>query len=191
MANSKIIFGGNVLIDLTGDTITADQVAKGATAHDKTGSPITGTSTKDVDSGDATAAEAELLTGKTAYARGAKITGTMPNNGAVSGEVAAKEQAYTIPQGYHDGSGKVSIAAAEKSKLVPANIRQGVTILGVAGSMTGSEGVKAQAKTITSSTKLQTVNPDDGFTHLSQVVVQPIPYAESPNSAGGTTVTIG
>lgn len=57
--------------------------------------------------------------------------------------------------------------------------------------MTGSEGVKAQAKTVTPSSVQQTVLPDAGYTHLSQVTVAKIPYVESENSAGGTTVTIG
>ena len=45
MANNKIIYGGNTLIDLTSDTVTADKLAEGYTAHDKTGNVITGTMT--------------------------------------------------------------------------------------------------------------------------------------------------
>ena len=52
--NSKVIFNGDVLMDLTGDTVTADKLLKGITAHGKDGAPITGTNTKDVDSTDAT-----------------------------------------------------------------------------------------------------------------------------------------
>lgn len=40
---SKVVLGGEVLIDLTADTVTADTLAKGVTAHDKTGAQITGT----------------------------------------------------------------------------------------------------------------------------------------------------
>lgn len=191
MAYNKIIYGGKTLIDLTGDTITPDKLAEGVTAHDKSGTQITGTSTKDVDSTDATAAVAEILDGKTAYARGAKLTGTMKNNGAVSGKIKTKSEKYTVPQGYHDGSGGVEIDADEQSKITPANIRQGVTILGVTGEMSGSEGVNAQSKTVTPSTTQQSVLPDDGYTHLSQVTVLAVPYVESDNSAGGITVTIG
>lgn len=42
MAYSKIIYGGNVLIDLTADTVTADALLSGTTAHDKAGNAITG-----------------------------------------------------------------------------------------------------------------------------------------------------
>ena len=191
MAVNKVVYGGKVLIDLTGDTVTEDKILSGFTTHDKSGASIEGTCDFDVNSGDATVAVAEMLTGKTAYARGTKLTGTMPNNGAVTGEISTKDGVYTVPQGYHDGSGTVKITKTEQDKLIPVNIRDGVTILGVEGTMSGSEGVKAQSKTVTPSTVSQTVLPDDGYTHLSQVTVNAIPYVESDNSAGGKTVTIG
>ncbi len=79
MAINKVIYGGETLIDLTGDTVTADKILSGFTAHDKAGEPITGTCEFDVNSQDATAAVAEILQGKTAYVRGQKLTGTMKN----------------------------------------------------------------------------------------------------------------
>lgn len=187
---SKVIYGGQVLIDLTGDSVTADKMLEGTTAHGKDGELVTGTCTFDVDSGDATVAEAEILSGKTAYARGSKLTGTMKNNGAVSGTISTKEGTYTVPQGYHDGSGKVQIATTEQAKIIPANIRDGITILGVEGTMSSTEGAKPQAKTVTPAVEAQTVLPDTGYNYLSQVTVAAIPYVESDNAAGGKTVTI-
>lgn len=192
MAINKVVYGGNTLIDLTADTVDAAHLKAGYQAHDKSGAVITGTDDTDSNTQDATVAVAEMLVNKTAYARGAKLTGTMPNNGSVAGSIATKAQEYTVPQGYHDGSGKVSIAAAEQAKLIGANIRDGITILGVEGTMSGSEDVKAQAKTATPSTSQQVITPDaeDDYNYLSQVTVAPIPYTETQNAAGGITATI-
>lgn len=193
MANqykNKVIYGGNVLIDLTSDTVTADKLASGITAHDKSGAVITGTSTYDADTSDANAVAAEILTSKTAYVNGNKVTGTMPNNGAATGTITTKAQQYTIPQGYHDGSGKVSISSTEQAKIIATNIRQGITILGVEGSMSGTEEVNAESPTVTPTTSSQTVTPSEGYNYLAQVTVDAIPYTETDNSAGGVTVTI-
>lgn len=194
MANNqyynKVIYGGTTLIDLTGDTVTAADILTGVTAHDKSGAPITGTCDYDSDTSDATAVVAEILATKTAYVRGSKLTGTMPNNGSATGTITTKTQEYTIAQGYHDGSGKVSISSTEQAKIIATNIRQGVTILGVEGSMSGEEGVVAQSKTVTPATTAQTITPDTGYNYLSQVTVAAISYVETDNAAGGKTVTI-
>lgn len=187
---NKVIYGGRTLIDLSADTVTADKILSGITAHDKSGVSVTGTCLFDVDSSDATASVAEILEGKTVYARGAMLTGTMPNNGAVERVVESKEQEIVIPQGYHDGSGKVTISTVEQAKLIPGNVREGVTILGVEGAMSGSEDSKPQSKTVTPSAEEQTILPDETYNCLSQVTVLAIPYAENENSAGGITVTI-
>ena len=189
--NKVVLASGEVLIDLTGDTVDAAHVLDGFTFHDKSGAPVTGTCTYDSDTSDDTAAVGEILSGKTAHARGALLTGTMPNNGAQMGSISTKEQEVIIAQGYHDGSGKVSISADEQAKLVPNNIREGITILGVEGTMSGSESVVAQARSVTPKFTQQVISPEDGYTHLSQVTVQPITVSYSDNSAGGKTVTIG
>ena len=191
MANyiNKLVVGNETKFDLTADTVAADKLLKNITAHDKSGAPITGTCTFDSDTQDATAAVAEILEGKTAYARGTKLTGTMPNKGAVSGTITDKT-AYTIPMGFHDGSGTVSIDATELAKIIPANIKSGVSILGETGTY-GGEEVKAQTKSVTPTMSVQTVLPDEGFDYLSQVSVAAIPVTYSDNAAGGQTCTIG
>ena len=187
---NKVIYGGKVLIDLTGDTVTPADLARGVTAHDKSGAEITGTSTKDSDTSADTAAASEILRGKTAHVKGKLVTGSMPNNGAVSGSIDTVAGQYTIPQGYHDGSGKVAISAAEQAKLVAKNIRQGVVVLGITGTMSTTEGLKAQAKTATPKTTKQTIIPDETYNALSQVEIAAIPYTETDNDAGGLTVAI-
>lgn len=191
MAYNKIIYGTTVLIDLTADTVTADKILTSYTAHDASGASITGTCSYDVNSQDATVKVAEMLTGKTAYARGTKLTGTMVNNGAVSLTIDTASGSVTIPQGYHDGSGKVSILSTEVAKLIASNIKKGITILGVTGTLEPSSEVTVQAKTATPKTTAQTILPDSGYDYLTQVTVSAIPYSEADNSAGGKTVTIG
>lgn len=189
MANSKVIFGNTVLMDLTADTVTASDLAYGKTAHGADGEAIVGTSTKDSDTSDATASASEILDTKTAYVRGAKVTGSMPNRGAVTGVITTKAQEYSIQNGFHDGSGKVKIDTTEQAKIIADNIKNGVEILGVTGSYTG-EGVPTQTKNATPYTTAQVVLPDAGY-NLSQVNISAIKYVETPNSANGITVTIG
>lgn len=190
--NSKIVLStGEVLLDLTGDSVAPDKLAKGVTAHDKTGAPIVGTNTNDVDTSEATATAAEILAGKTAGVNGQIIVGTMPNNGGSVLDITDADTPVTIPQGYQGGSGKAQIAETEKAKLIPNNIREGITILGVPGSMSGSEGMKPQAKNVTPTFAAQEILPDEGYNCLSQVNVAAIPVTYTDNAAGGQTVTIG
>lgn len=187
---NKVIYGGQTLIDLTGDSVTRADVLSGVQFHMPSGEISTGTCSYDSDTSSDTAVVAEVLTGKTFHARGSALTGTMVNNGAVTGTISTVNGSYTIPIGYHDGSGTVGISATEAAKLIAANIKSGITILGVEGTY-GGEAITAQSKTATPSTSSQTILPDSGYDYLSQVTVNAIPYTEVLNSAGGYTATIG
>lgn len=100
MAVNKIVYGNDTLVDLTSDTISASDLAKGKTAHDKSGNSITGTFTLDSeiqdqdtvisqiqealagktampDTSDANAAPSDIRNGKSAYVNGTKITGSV------------------------------------------------------------------------------------------------------------------
>lgn len=188
MAINKVVYGTDTLIDLTADTIDAASLLRGKTAHDKSGAIITGTCDYDSDTSDADATAAEILATKTAYVNGNKLTGSMPNRGAVSGALTDLTP-YHIQNGYHDGSGTVGIDSTEAAKIIASNIKNGVQILGVTGSYTG-EGVPTQAKTATPYTTQQVILPDAGY-NLSQVTVSAIAYTETPNAAGGLTAVIG
>lgn len=101
MAFNKIMLGDIPIIDLTNDTVTADKLLEGITAHARNG---------------------EI------------ITGSMTNHGAVNGVIDSLA-CYTIPAGYHDGSGTVTIDITEQDNIIPENIKSGVSILGVQGSL--------------------------------------------------------
>lgn len=197
MANNqyinKVIYGGNTLIDLTIDDVTRASVLSGIKFHLPTGEATTGTCAYDANTSDANAVAAELLETKTAYVNGSKITGTMTNRGSVTGTITSLAGEYTIQQGYHDGSGKVSISAADQALLIASNIRSGVTILGVTGTMSSSEGVKATSVSITPYTTAQTIVPSDlgDYNSITQINVAAIAYSEVDNDKGGKTVTIG
>lgn len=193
---SKIVYGNEVIIDLTNDTVRADKLLVGYSATGADGEHIDGACTFDANTSDATVVidsdngSSEILAGKTAYAKGKKITGTMPNRDGEGGTISDKSEQYTIRSGYHDGSGKVGIAETEKAKLIAGNIKSGVQILGVTGSYAG-EGGTGQAKTVTPTKDGFSVLPDTGFDYLTQVTVSAIPYVEIPNQSGGLTVEIG
>lgn len=197
MANNsyfnKVVKDNVVIIDLTGDTVATDgsDVAYGKTFHAPDGAQVTGTNTKDVDSTDATATSGDILSGQTAYARGAKLTGTMPNRGAIDEVIDDKDDVIAVPAGYHDGSGTVQLDSTEKGKLIAGNIKSGVELLGVTGSYTG-EGATLQTKSVNPSFSAQTIQPDQGYDGLAAVNLASVEgmFTESDNAAGGKTLTI-
>lgn len=189
---NKVVFGNQTLIDLTGDTLTAaSQLQSGIKAHDRTGAVITGTNTKDSDTSDGTMAASELLYGEVGYSNGNRIVGTMPNNASNNVTVSTKA-GTTIPTGFYDGSGKAVIDSASATALIANNVREGVTILGVTGTMSGSENVKATTLSATPYTTSQTIVPADlgDYNSISQVNIAAIAYTETANSYG-LTATIG
>jgi len=93
-----------------------------------------GGTAKFYDTASANAASADILTGKTAYGASGEVQGSMASNGSTSGTISAKAGTVTIPAGYTTG-GTVSISSTEQAKIIASNIKSGVTLLGVAGSL--------------------------------------------------------
>ena len=187
MAINKVVYGGSTLIDITDTTATASQVLDNYYFYTRAGVRTEGTCTFDANTKDATATSGEILYGVSAYVNGSKVNGSMTNRGAVSATISSLS-AYTVPNGYHDGAGTVSV---DSTNISAGNIKSGVTILGVEGTYTGA-AITTQTKNVTPSTSAQIITADtaQGYDYLAQVNVAAIPYASSPNTYG-TTITIG
>lgn len=168
--------GGTVALDKdSADNIIAKNIKAGVTILGVEGDSSV------VDTEDATADAAEIITGKTAYVGGQKVTGSMPSNGDVSEDITTVAQEVEVPAGYTTG-GTVKIAAAEQAKIIAGNIKAGVTILGVAGktSVVDTEDADAAAgdilagKTayvngvkVTGTTTLPTITLQDGVLSIA------------------------
>lgn len=97
--------------------------------------PKSGSGTaKFYDTSGADAAAGDILSGKSAFNASGSISGSMANNGNTGGTISTKAGSVTIPAGYTSG-GTVSISSTEQAKIIAANIKSGVTILGQAGSL--------------------------------------------------------
>lgn len=118
-------------LELIGDAAAGD-VIKGKTFYNQNPKTIV-TGTLDL-TGSASAAQ--VLSGRTFYNLNpkSKLTGTMTNRGAVTKTITTQGGSYTIPAGYHSGSGKVK---ASLTNLVASNIRSGVSVGGVTGTFKG------------------------------------------------------
>lgn len=93
-----------------------------------------GGTAKFFDTAAANISASDVLTGKTAFGSSGEISGSMANNGSTSGTISTKAGTVTIPSGYTSG-GSVSISSTEQGKIIAGNIKSGVTILGVAGTL--------------------------------------------------------
>ena len=113
--SGKTFYNDNLRTRKTGTlkftgTATDDVVEKGYTYYNTDLHNVrTGTLDWSSASTSGTAVAANILSGKTAYINNlrTKVSGTMKNNGAVS-KVLNSGESYTIPEGYHTGSGKIT-----------------------------------------------------------------------------------
>ena len=139
---------------------------------------------------DATASASDILTGKTAYISSGKTTGTMKNNSAVTGSISSKTGSYTIPSGYHNGSGKVSISSTEQNKIIASNIKSGVSILGVTGSYTGNSSSSSSSNNNCEAYLVDVTNPTVSFKTTSGTIkAYGYAYETTKSQWGGSTNT--
>lgn len=139
MSINKVVVGGRTLIDLTGDTVRSSDILRGKTAHIKSGEKVSGTCDFDVDSSRTTATSSDILNGKTAAIKGSVTTGNIPIQNNKSFKIRSPDEVINIPKGYYNGEGTVSLPEKEKEFIIPTNIREGITILGIKGSIPNAE----------------------------------------------------
>lgn len=122
---------------------------------------------------DATAVADVLLAGETAYVGGVKIEGTMVNNGAVSQVLDSTTPSYTVPKGFHDGNGKVSITPETKN-ATPTKTAQTIT--------------PSSGKVLT---KVDVAAIPDAYQDVTQVTAEAadVIYGEKFVATDGTVVT--
>ena len=193
MANevvNKVVYDGTTLIDLTSDTAVAADVLSGKYFHLASGVRTQGTCSYDSNTTDANAAAGEILSGKTAYVNKNKITGSMTNNGSNNVTVTSKS-GTSIAAGYYDGSGKAVIDSTSSTNLVATNIRSGVTILGVEGTLSPEDDLTVGPVSATPTSSQQVITAaSENLDYITQVTVAAIPYTETVNAQGGLTVVI-
>ncbi|MGM9834668.1 MAG: hypothetical protein ACI31M_02670, partial [Bacilli bacterium] len=125
----------------------------------------------------ATATAANILTGQTAWVNGSKITGTMANKGAVTSTLNAGGS-YTIPAGYHNGSGKITVntlASQTSATATAANILTGQTAWVNGSKITGTMTSRGAVST--------TINPGGSYTI-------PAGYHNGSGKVTATTTTV-
>ena len=119
---------GSGTVSITTETKSATPSKKQQTVTPTEGSVLSSVTVNAIpaeyaDTSDATATAAQILTGQTAYVGGDKVTGTMPNNSPAATVLDTETSSYTIPAGYHDGTGSVSLSLETKS-ATPTKAKQ-------------------------------------------------------------------
>ena len=222
MANlykNKVVYGGDVLIDLSGDTVTSPvHIASGKIGHLADGSQVTGTGP---DTSDATAAAGDIRDGETAYVNGVKITGIVTERDST--DLTASGDTVTVPAGIYDAAATKTIASgsattpattvtanpsisvnssglitatASATKSVTPTVSAGYVSSGTAGTITVSGSNTQQlttqaAQTIYPSTTDQTIASGKYLTGAQTVKAVTTTNLSAEYIKSGVTVQVG
>lgn len=194
--NKVELANGTTLIDLSADTVTADTILEGYTAHDASGAPITGT----------------------ARGGGIVITDTLDSHGGTIREITALEvvrlqsksatpsqSAQTIsPDTGYTGLSEVNVGAIPGEYVIPTGTKSistnGTHDVSAYASASVDVEPTLQSKSATPTESAQTIEPDNGYDGLSSVSVGAISSSyvgsgitrrsSSDLTASGATVSV-
>lgn len=152
--------------------LTADKISEGNTILGVEGTAGAG----GIDTSDATATVKDILAGKTAYVDGEKLEGTMANNGDLIVTPNTDEQDHSA--GYYNSVQVRPVTSSVDTNIKAENIKSGISILGVAGSVIELNGHELE---VTPSTEQKVIEPEENYNAITRVTVKAVTSSIDPN----------
>ena len=151
--------------------LTADKILEGNTILG-----IVGTASTGINTSDATATVKDILAGKTAYVDGEKLEGTMTNNGDLIITPSTDEQDHSA--GYYNSIQVRPVTSSVDTNIKAENIKSGISILGVSGSLIELNGHELE---VTPATVQKVIEPEENYNAITRVTVEAVTSSIDPN----------